>query len=416
MFSFFSNTLTVKPFGNLAALALTLFVSLLFFGCGGSGNGGGDPRNLNGYVVSFYDDTLELLGTDNIAEGAIVDLDDKKSEYGVEDWYQAKSTTALGETFIPRSDINFYATQGVIEISNQAELDAMRDSLSGKYILIKDIELKATGAGFEGAQGWLPVGSPPPTPFRGILNGNGHKIRGLWINRPSGSEVGLFGRIEAGTIKNLGVEIDDNNGGIQGEERVGGISGWVQQGSTITNSYSVGSIRGTTHVGGIAGYIQISSAITNSYFVGNISGTYYAGGIAGYIKQNSRIATSYSMANISAYIGVGGIAGYVIESNINNNAAIHQEVNATSVVNRISGYVSSSNKVSNNFALSSTRIVIEGANGNAGTLKSDAELKAEMTYSDAVNGNGKGGLGWDFETIWKIDEGEGYPYLYWEDR
>ena len=33
------------------------------------------------------------------------------------------------------------------------------------------------------------------------------------------------------------------------------------------------------------------------------------------------------------------------------------------------------------------------------------EAKAQATYTDR---------GWDFTTIWKIDEGVGYPKLQWE--
>ena len=49
---------------------------------------------------------------------------------------------------------------------------------------------------------------------------------------------------------------------------------------------------------------------------------------------------------------------------------------------------------------------------NAGTDKSDTDLKQEATYSS--------GLGWQFDGDnnthpWNIKENESYPYLYWQD-
>jgi hypothetical protein len=59
--------------------------------------------------------------------------------------------------------------------------------------------------------------------------------------------------------------------------------------------------------------------------------------------------------------------------------------------------------------------------GNGGTLKTEIELKTQSTYSDTINGDGLGGLGWSFgdndTSPWKHDDSKnnGLPYLYWQE-
>ncbi|MDR1976918.1 MAG: InlB B-repeat-containing protein [Campylobacteraceae bacterium] len=525
MFSFFSNNLTVKLFGHIAAL--TLFVSLLFFGCGGgsSYNGGfpsviatydvifldeddGEIAKLNAeagssitvpealekegyefegwfevggaqtiaagetsyivtgnvtfkaryqYVeifrVAFYDANLELLWEENITQGSIVDLDNKSLEYATS-WYLSKNTTKAEGIFTPDSNISFYAAPNIIEISNQEGLNSVRDNLTGKYILTGDIKLKAGEDGVDETLGWLPIGNSSSTftsafagSFNGTFNGNGHTISGFWIDRAFDC-VGLFGYVNAGKIKNLGLLIDEGKG-VKGKGRVGAIAGYLGRNSTITNSYAKGNISGSDsrvggiagqlsssmvdgsyftgsvsgsslYVGGIAGDIFIASSITNSYSIGNVSGDYdRIGGIVGNAYDNSKITNSYSEASVSGKNYVGGIAGHVFNNTtLTNNAAINQKINGTTDVNRISGGRVGGN-ATNNFALDSME-VIGTTGGVVGTSKDITQLKTKSTYEGTINGDGNGGLGWKFgdnaSYPWKMDEDEGYPYLYWEDR
>jgi hypothetical protein len=217
----------------------------------------------------------------------------------------------------------------------------------------------------------------------------------------------------------------------------GGIAG--HSAGDINNSFSVGKVSGHSEVGGIAG--RVSGSITNSYSIGDVSGTDDAvGGIAGEIGGGI-ITKSYSIGSVTGYDtndfdgnSAGGIVGYVYgdvsdnlfgASEVTNNAAINQEVNGSSNVNRIVGYLSGSNTIQNNFALD-TMITNLGSFSHAtnsayhGTDKSDSDLKSQSTYSDAINDDGLGGLGWSFgndeDNPWKIDanKNDGYPYLYWQ--
>ena len=52
---------------------------------------------------------------------------------------------------------------------------------------------------------WTPIGNVQSRPFRGNFNGNVKIVRGLNITGNS-NDVGLFGYINGGSVKNLGVE------------------------------------------------------------------------------------------------------------------------------------------------------------------------------------------------------------------
>ena len=65
----------------------------------------------------------------------------------------------------------------------------------------------ASGAGVSGAvaEGWAPIGDFSNS-YTATFDGRGHTISNLYINRPSASDVGLFGVLGAGSnLRNLGI-------------------------------------------------------------------------------------------------------------------------------------------------------------------------------------------------------------------
>ncbi len=186
------------------------------------------------------------------------------------------------------------------------------------YVLTRDVDDLSSyllGAGNNGGKGWEPIGNSD-NPFCGKFNGNGHKVSGLWINRPSQSSVGLFGDVwdfYGAEIKNIGVEIDDSKGGVKGNGYVGGLVG---SGGNISNSYVTGNVEGYSEVGGLVGSTSIYSTISNSYATGNVSGTETIGGLVGY--NSGTISNSYATGNVtdsydkdgaSSTDGTGGLVG-----------------------------------------------------------------------------------------------------------
>ena len=90
------------------------------------------------------------------------------------------------------------------------ELDAIREDLYGWYVLEADLDLS-------GIPNWEPIGcyegdyefAPSEWwrhAFKGILDGQGHTIRGLHITAPKADKFGLFGTMADGEIKNLTLE------------------------------------------------------------------------------------------------------------------------------------------------------------------------------------------------------------------
>jgi len=96
-------------------------------------------------------------------------------------------------------------------ICNAEQLDSIRVFLDKHYKLAQDINLTTFLSvgypGYNDGKGWEPIGDDTK-PFTGSLNGDGHRIIGLWINRSS-DYIGLFGFIDGAVIRNVGVIISD---------------------------------------------------------------------------------------------------------------------------------------------------------------------------------------------------------------
>jgi hypothetical protein len=319
------------------------FVSLLMIGCDVSQS----ERDKHYFTVSFYDENLDLEGQTKVdVRNPTIDIAQLKTDLALSasSLYRGGSEDNVsGETsYSLTGDTNFYAdSKNVTEITTQeglADINATAATLSGKYILLNDIALDKSGAGFEATYGWKPMGDYSSNPFTGIFNGNGHKITGLWIDRPSMDYVGLFGFTNGAVIKNIGVEIP-NGKTVKGNDHVGGIVGYVAD-STITNSYAIGDVSGFQNVGGIAGGVSSGSSITNSYAAGNISGSQYVGGIAGYVSGD--ITNSYATGNILGNEHVGGIAGEASSGSSITNSYSTGDVSGTNSIGGIVGYVNNS--------------------------------------------------------------------------
>jgi hypothetical protein len=174
-----------------------------------------------------------------------------------------------------------------IEIRDWYDLDAVRDSLTGSYVLMND--LASTTAGYDelasptanGGKGWEPIGNWEYGEFRGIFDGQGYEIRNLFTNRPDESDVGLFGIVdETGIIKNTGVIGTMTGyscvGGLVGEM---GVNGATDHG-TVNNCYATSSVTGEALVGGLVG-VTYKGTVSNSYYTGSINSDEWVGGLVG---------------------------------------------------------------------------------------------------------------------------------------
>ena len=168
-----------------------------------------------------------------------------------------------------------------------------------------------TGSGF------VPIGKDYSTAFSSLFDGNNKKIYGLYINRPSTDNVGLFGHgkteIDSYNVKSLSVLDADVTGG----SKTGIVIGYVHFGSNgfISDLISSGTVNGSYYVGGIVGEIVANNSyspyVENLVNRASIIGNRNVGGVSGeidYTKCNN--LTNYG--NVASNGGYsGGVSGAV---------------------------------------------------------------------------------------------------------
>ena len=126
------------------------------------------------------------------------------------------------------------------------------------------------------------------------------------VNTPD-SGGGLIGYAYLSSIDHCSVS--SVNGLIEGKWNMGGLVGYFEGNSTITNAFSNVSITGSSYVGGLVGYLGgIEGAegperakVLNCYSNSNISALYYSGSIGGLLGSIycCNIGNCYSSGNIS---------------------------------------------------------------------------------------------------------------------
>ncbi len=231
--------------------------------------------------------------------------------------------------------------EGYTPITNASELANISSNLSGKYILMDNIDL--SGIDFE------PIGNST-SPFTGVLDGNNYTIRNMNIN--SGNQyVGLFGYVKNGTIENL-----------------------ILEDATVISTYSSTSTSNASHIGGVVGYITGTSTsnvatINNTRIMGNSSiktseieeekraNRVNIGGIAGYAYSNTTITNTYTNVNIranttSGVIDAGGLIGYNTGTIAESSATGEVVANTTTGGTDVGGLVgyTTGGKIENSYA------------------------------------------------------------------
>lgn len=236
-----------------------------------------------------------------------------------------------------------YIPSGYTAISTPEQLDNIRNNLSGRYILTRNIDMSAAlakGGSLYDANGWIAIGylsSNNSQPFTGVLDGNGYTISGLTAK--GGGGVAHLIRTNQGTIKNLTISGDLNGGGVfcaynegliqnchneaamtlnvytssalyrgglVNTNRAGGVIEFCSNQADISGTVNSngGSSDKELHIGGIAG--NNSGTIRKCYNIGDMNGvakkytSIFAAGIAGYGGSNSTIENCYNTGKVYA--------------------------------------------------------------------------------------------------------------------
>ena len=209
--------------------------------------------------------------------------------------------------------------EGFTPIYTAQDLDAVRNAMSGKYILMNDIDLAGWGE-------WSVLGSL----FSGVFDGNGHSIKNLMMRGSANAgtnHAGLFDTV-TGEVRNLNmvdlkIDIDPRLYSLAGgiAATVGGLSGANYSGR-IVNCTTSGFVH-AEKAGGIAGECRRSeitdctnyAAVEGLRTVDGYGSSGYAAGIVCEMTSGS-----YSMdypsvlrrcKNEGAVRGFNGAAGLV---------------------------------------------------------------------------------------------------------
>jgi hypothetical protein len=169
-------------------------------------------------------------------------------------------------------------------------------SLSDHYQLVADIDMDPT-------YNFSPIGGFWGS-FTGVLDGNYHVVRNLYIYRPTEDDVGLMSVLRWGSdIRNLGIE----NADVTGYTDVGILSG--RNGANCENiigCYSTGIVKGKANVGGLIGHVawdingSIHTTIENCYSTADVM----------FVNLHSGIVWDFGS------LGFGGLIGKVGSLNL----------------------------------------------------------------------------------------------------
>ncbi|MCL2341600.1 MAG: hypothetical protein FWC53_00575 [Firmicutes bacterium] len=108
-------------------------------------------------------------------------------------------TLGTDSDFIELQEHQQSVPAGYTGIYTASDLNNIRNNLSGKYILMNDIDLSSWG-------NWMPIGTST-SPFSGTLEGNSFEIKNMTINITQTGEVlaGLFVNGNNPMVNNLGI-------------------------------------------------------------------------------------------------------------------------------------------------------------------------------------------------------------------
>ena len=397
-------------------------------------------RNVN--VTADITATGENAGLTIMPESGIFDL-------------QGGRVTLSGTN--PRLNI---AGQSYIVINSIEAMQNIDNDLNLHYALGSDIDASVTSS-WNNGRGFKPLGVAQNIDninnfsfklFEGILEGLGHKIYNMNINRQDEENIGIFRQVgNSGSIRNLFLE----NVNICGKKYVGSVAGvlgehmyWDSnpEKSPILYNVSVsGLVNGAdASVGGLIGSNE--GSIINSSFSGSVTGKYYVGGLVG--ENGESISNSFSLGNVLGKTGsTGGLVGLNTGGNVENSYS-HSSVSCG--MNDVGGFIGTmwDGVIVNSYSSGSVTLDSDNKRGVGGFIGSTYANFVPNTvtncYWDVDSSGQEQGLGydstlelgssgtatwtltelssaqmkqqnsfinWDFVNIWSINEDVSYPQL-----
>ena len=173
------------------------------------------------------------------------------------------------------------------------------------FKLMSDVDLTEFIDDNSPTEGWEPIGSVQ-SPFMGNLDGDGHTISGIRIDRKA-DYVGFFSCVKNANISNLKLE----GSTIKGNSCVGACIGAADKSVVNGVSASFNNVEGQNVTAGLIGLAQDGCSISSAQYTGavNVTGD-CVGGLVSRVFDN--VSISNSMVKATSITGgncVGGLIG-----------------------------------------------------------------------------------------------------------
>ena len=342
-------------------------------------------------------------------------------------WVTVRSTTTVD-----------YDTDddGLIEISNLAQLDAVRLDLTGDgfsyatayfeaftdggggslacggllgcvgYELNADLDFDTDGSGeadagdtyWNSGAGWVPIGdsSDSFSSFAAIFEGNGRTITNLFIDS-SENDIGLFGATRSGAVSSAVIRnLEMVSVQVTGTDNVGGLVG--SNGGAVSGSYATGKVSGDDDVGGLVGANLDDGSVSASYSAVQVTGDDRIGGLAG--ASSGEVTATHATGRVVGDFEAGGLIGRNSgDVNVSYATAL---VSGRSTIGGLIGWNASGGTVTDSFWDSDTSGRTTGFSGQA---KTTAELQLPTaasgiysTWNVDLDGDSMNDDPWDFGT------------------
>src|SRR5690554_4935970 len=296
---------------------------------------------------------------------------------------------------------------------------------SGDFVLGADINASSTASWAYQNYSKSGKGFKPLDYSNGLyFDGLGHRIDGLTIINSTEYGIGLFSKVDNGSIRNLGLTNAKFNidNGLEGRNIVGLLIGYSNGKVELSNLYASGSltlpIDMPVYAGGLVGRldegkIENSHTDVNIQLVGNktsgrVYQDQYIGGLIGY--SGASISNSYALGDINVNgstpdhftVVVGGLAGFVKTQLSNSYAANKIKIDAKGQYMKVqagglAGEVGRESNITESAALTDIDINLVGgflviAGGLAGKVDHSSKITNNYAYGKASVKNGDRGI------------------------
>src|SRR5690554_1797724 len=296
---------------------------------------------------------------------------------------------------------------------------------SGDFVLGADINASSTASWTYQNYSKSGKGFKPLDYSNGLyFDGLGHRIDGLTIINSTEYGIGLFSKVDNGSIRNLGLTNAKFNidNGLEGRNIVGLLIGYSNGKVELSNLYASGSltlpIDMPVYAGGLVGRldegkIENSHTDVNIQLVGNktsgrVYQDQYIGGLIGY--SGASISNSYALGDINVNgstpdhftVVVGGLAGFVKTQLSNSYAANKIKIDAKGQYMKVqagglAGEVGRESNITESAALTDIDINLVGgflviAGGLAGTVDHSSKITNNYAYGKVLVKNGNKGI------------------------